>query len=119
MFYSLRSIAIQDVYAGYRARMYHGEEITFAVLEIEPNAKLPAHHHSNEQAGLLVRGELTFVVGGEQRAVRAGDGWVIPANLVHDAVAGPDGAVVIETWSPPRDDFRELPPGAPATPAWP
>lgn len=119
VFYSLRRIAPQDVYPGYRARIYHGREITFAVLEIAANAKLPAHHHHNEQAGLLVRGELTFLVGNERRTLRAGDGWVIPADAVHDASAGADGAIVIETWSPPRHDFRELPPLSAVTPAWP
>lgn len=57
MFYSLESLPPQDVSAGYRARIYHGEEITFAVLEVEPNAQLPSHHHRNEQVGLLVKGE--------------------------------------------------------------
>lgn len=35
----LESLAPQAVFAGYRARIYHGEEITFAVLEVEPNAQ--------------------------------------------------------------------------------
>lgn len=119
MFYSLESLAPQDVSAGYRARIYHGDEITFAVLEVEPNAPLPSHSHRNEQVGLLVGGELVFNVGDAHRTVRAGEGWVIPANVPHDATAGPDGAVVIETWAPPRHDFRELAQLAPCKPAWP
>jgi quercetin dioxygenase-like cupin family protein len=119
VFYSLSSIAPQDVYQGYRARIFHGECITFAVLEVEPFAALPAHSHVNEQVGLLVRGQLTFTVGGESRTVGAGDGWVIPTHASHDAIAGPEGAIVIETWAPPRDDFRRLAAWQPATPAWP
>jgi quercetin dioxygenase-like cupin family protein len=119
MFYRLDELAPQDLFAGYRARIYHGNEITFAVVEIEPNAALPSHSHHNEQVGLLVRGELTFNVDGERRRVRAGEGWVIPAHAAHDANAGPTGAVVVETWSPPRDDFRELVPLAQSKPIWP
>jgi quercetin dioxygenase-like cupin family protein len=119
MFYSLSSIAPQEVCEGYRARIFHGERITFAVLEVEPFAQLPSHSHVNEQVGLLVRGQLTFTVGEERRTVGAGDGWVIPTHALHDAVAGPEGAVVIETWAPPRDDFRRLAAGQPVTPAWP
>jgi len=119
MFYSLETLAPQDLFDGYRARIYHGDEITFAVVEIEPNASLPAHHHHNEQVGLIVRGALTFNIDGEQRTVRPGEGWVIPADAMHDATAGPEGAVVVETWAPPRSDFRELTPQAPARPKWP
>jgi quercetin dioxygenase-like cupin family protein len=99
--------------------MYHGSEITFAVVEIDPNAPLPSHHHDNEQVGLLVRGSLTFTVDGELRTATAGEGWVIPGNTEHAAVAGPDGAVVIETWAPPRRDFQELAEMPAATPLWP
>jgi quercetin dioxygenase-like cupin family protein len=119
VFYSLESIAPQVVYAGYRARIFHGEQITFAVLEVEPNAPLPSHHHTNEQVGLLVRGSLSFCVDDERRTVFAGEGWVIPADAVHDAVAGPDGAIVIETWAPPRGDFRDLESLALQPPQWP
>jgi quercetin dioxygenase-like cupin family protein len=119
MFYSLRAIAPQDVYPGYRARIYHGAEITFAVLEIDANAALPAHHHSNEQVGLLVRGQLTFNTGDSTRTLRAGEGWVIPGDALHDGVAGPEGAIVIETWSPPREDFQKLAALPPTTPLWP
>jgi quercetin dioxygenase-like cupin family protein len=119
MFYSLQELAPQDLYPGYRARIYHGDEITFAVVEIDRNAPLPAHQHHNEQVGLLVQGELTFTIDGAKRTVHAGEGWVIPSQALHDAVAGPDGAIVIETWSPPRNDFRELAPLTPCAPAWP
>jgi mannose-6-phosphate isomerase-like protein (cupin superfamily) len=67
MFYSLDALAPQNLFAGYRARIYHGNAITFAVVEIEPNAPLPSHHHHNEQVGLMVSGELTFNIDGERR----------------------------------------------------
>ena len=35
MFYALDTLAPQDLFAGYRARIFHGSEITFAVVEIE------------------------------------------------------------------------------------
>ncbi|MGB6987224.1 MAG: cupin domain-containing protein [Candidatus Aquilonibacter sp.] len=119
MFYKLSDIAPQDVYDGYRARIFHGDDITFAVLEIAPNAKLPTHRHTNEQVGMLVLGSLTFNVGEETRTLGAGEAWAIPSNTDHDAAAGPEGATVIETWSPPRADFRNLPKLEASTPSWP
>ena len=119
LFYSLHSIAPQDVFEGYQARIYHGERITFAVLEVAPNAALPMHSHDHEQVGFLAQGELTFCVDGERRTLRAGEGWVIPSNAPHDAVAGEAGAIVIETWAPPRSDFLSLESRPVSAPRWP
>jgi quercetin dioxygenase-like cupin family protein len=119
MFYALNSIAPQKVCEGYHARIYHGERITFAVLEVEPNAPLPMHSHDNEQVGLLVQGSLSFTIDGVKRTLGAGEGWVIPSNAPHDAVAGAEGAVVIETWAPPRTDFLQLQTLAAAPAQWP
>jgi len=88
-------------------------------VEAQPLARLPEHRHENEQVGLLVRGQLTFTIAGRETTVRGGDGWVIPGDVLHGAVAGPDGALVIETWGPPREDFRQLPPAAPGAARWP
>lgn len=119
MFYSLGELERRVVFDGYRARIYHGEQITFAVLEVEAYAKLPVHRHENEQVGLLVSGTLTFTIDGSRRRLGPGEGWVIPANADHDAQAGAEGAIVIETWSPPRRDFLQLAELPPCTPAWP
>ena len=119
MFYSLTSLPRQDLWTGYQARIYHGDKITLAVVEIEPGAALPSHAHDNEQVGLIVAGSLHFTIDGVERTVHAGEGWVIPGNAEHAAAAGPEGAVVIETWAPARGDFRDLPELPPTLPRWP
>jgi quercetin dioxygenase-like cupin family protein len=119
MFYSLKSTPQQDLWPGYRARMIHGKQITLAVIEIEANAQLPSHQHENEQSGVLVRGSITFTVGDERRTVHAGEAWMIPSNVPHDAVAGSDGATIVEVWSPPREDFQALPALAIGPLTWP
>jgi quercetin dioxygenase-like cupin family protein len=109
MVYSLESTPQQQLFDGYRARIQHGEQITFAVVEADANASLPRHSHHNEQAGLVIAGAIAMTIDGETRLMKTGDGWVIPANAVHEATAGPDGAVIVECWCPPRDDFKVLP----------
>ena len=112
MFYALESTVPKQLFDGYRARIHHGQHITFALVEVEPNAALPAHSHANEQAGVVVQGEITLTVDGNKRTMRTGEGWVIPPNAVHDGVSGPVGAVLVECWSPPRQDFKTLPDAA-------
>ena len=40
-----------------------GERMSVQKFRIEPGQEVPSHSHPHEQAGYLVRGELTFVLG--------------------------------------------------------
>src|SRR5438105_3692992 len=55
-FVDLAAIPAQQLSPGYLARVIHGSRVTFAVVEIEPNAELPEHSHENEQLGIVLRG---------------------------------------------------------------
>ena len=46
--------------------------------------------------------ELNFTVGDESRAMHAGDCVVIPPNVRHGGVAGPEGCQVLDVFTPPR-----------------
>lgn len=65
---------------------------------------LPTHSHPHEQVGFVVSGAGDFTLGGERRCVRAGDGWQIPPDVPH-GVTFTEDSVVVETFSPPREDF--------------
>ena len=118
-FDDLAAIPPQQLFTGYLARAVHGEELTLAVVEIEPGAALPEHHHGNEQLGIVLRGSLTFRVGDEERRLEPGGIWSIPADTPHSATGGPEGAVVLDVFAPPRGDWEEIEPHAPRRPAWP
>ena len=78
---------------------------------------MPEHSHPNEQTGMLIRGALRFRIGDEAQDLVPGSTWVIPANVPHDVVAGPDGAFLIELFAPPRADWAGLERLAPSPPA--
>jgi len=103
-----------------RARRVQGERITLAVVELEPDAVVPEHVHANEQLGVCLEGSGTFTIDGETREIRPGTTWRILGNLPHDLVVGPEGAVVIDVFTPVRDDWddRAVVDPAPA-PRWP
>jgi len=104
---------------GLVARAVHGERITLAVVDLEPGLSMVEHRHANEQVGVVVRGEMTFTVGGETQLRRVGDMWVIPAGVPHHVVAGREGCTVIECFSPPRDDWDGLTRLEPEPGDWP
>jgi quercetin dioxygenase-like cupin family protein len=93
--------------------------VTLALIELDPNAVVPEHSHENEQVGFLVRGSLTFTIGGETGEVVTGSSWRILANVPHSVVAGPEGASLIEVFSPPRHDWEAIPKGEPGPGRWP
>ena len=97
----LERIAPLPVWQGIAARMVSGERITLAVVELEPGAVVAEHRHENEQLGIVLRGSMAFRVGEEERELGPGDTWTIPANTPHEAVAGPEGAVVVDVFAPP------------------
>lgn len=118
-FASLTDKSILPIWEGIRARTVEGRELTFAVVELEANALVAAHQHVNEQVGLVLEGYITFVIGDERRELKPGDTYLIPANVRHEATAGPAGAVVVDVFAPVRDDWRALEPQPARLPLWP
>jgi quercetin dioxygenase-like cupin family protein len=97
------------LFDGVVARRVEGDRVTLAIVELEPNGVVPEHRHPYEQNGMVIQGRMRFRVDGEERELGAGGTWRILANVPHGAVAGPEGAVVIDVCSPIRDDWNNLP----------
>ena len=102
-----------------RARRVQGERITLAVVELGPNAVVPEHHHAAEQMGIVIEGLMHFTVDGETRILGPGGTWRITSDRPHNVNAGPDGAVVIDVFTPVRSDWDALPVVDGAVPRWP
>jgi quercetin dioxygenase-like cupin family protein len=102
-----------------QARVIVGDNASLAVVELAPGAIVPEHRHEHEQLGLCIEGSITFTVDGNRRELGPGGTWRITSNLPHDAVAGPDGAVVVDIFSPVRADWDSLPRSTPRSARWP
>lgn len=118
-FDDLSSIPPQVLFEGYLARAVHGEHLTMAVVEIAPGAELPEHRHANEQFGMVIEGSVVFRVGDETRTVEPGGIWRIPPHTPHAATGGESGAVVIDVFSPIREDWAAGDRLEPQPPRWP
>jgi unsaturated pyranuronate lyase len=118
-FGDLAGTAPHVVWDGVLGRVVAGERVTFVVIELDPNAVVPEHAHENEQVGVLAAGSMRFRIGEEEREVEPGGMWRVPADVPHQVTAGPDGAVAIEVFAPPRGDWEALDRREPSSPAWP
>ena len=108
----------RQIWDGIQARVITGERTTLALVDLEPNVDLQEHHHANEQLGFVLQGELIFTIGGETRTVTAGDTYNIAADVPHSAVAGPSGCVVVDVFTPVREDWEGLEDADPTPSAW-
>ena len=118
-FEHLDGIGPQLLAKGYVARTVHGEPITLAVVEIKPGAELPEHPHENEQLGMVFEGSVRFRVGDEQRTLGPGWVWRIPSDTPHTVTGGNEGALVIDGFSPARDEWTTIDRPATRPASWP
>jgi quercetin dioxygenase-like cupin family protein len=88
--------------AGLHFRPVTTETVMTNFVSFEPDTPAPMHHHVEQQIAIVLAGELTFTVGDETRAMHAGDCVVIPPNVKHGGVAGPEGCQVLDVFTPPR-----------------
>jgi quercetin dioxygenase-like cupin family protein len=77
-------------------------------LEMDAGAEIPLHNHPHEQGGILLEGKLQLTIGDDTRVVEAGAMFLIEANVPHRAVAIDGPAVVLDVFSPVREDYVDL-----------
>lgn len=118
-FADLGGLDAQRIWEGVTGRVVEGERVTLAVIELDPDSVVPEHNHENEQVGVLVFGRLEFRIGDEKRRVEPGGTWCIPAHVPHEVRTGPEGAVAVEVFAPPRSDWAALERLEARPPRWP
>jgi quercetin dioxygenase-like cupin family protein len=97
----------RELAPGVTTRIFAGEQAMLSVVTIAPNGIGTMHHHPEEQWGVLLEGSAIRYQGGEEIAVKKGDFWRTPGNVPHTMKAGPDGAKVLDVFSPPRPEYKK------------
>jgi quercetin dioxygenase-like cupin family protein len=78
----------------------------FSLVTLAPNAVVPTHSHPHEQMGMMVSGTMEFTIEGEARVLSGSEMYFVPGGVSHAAKAGPGGAVALDAFSPPREEYR-------------
>ena len=76
------------------------------IVELDANATLPKHNHPHEQGGIVLEGELEFMIGGETRLLHPGDLYIIPGGVDHEVQVGGTPAKVLDIFSPVREEYK-------------
>lgn len=98
---------LRELAPGLTARIFVGDNAMLSVVTVEPNAEGQVHSHPQEQWGVLLEGDALRIQDGEEIPVKAGDFWRTPGGVPHGLKAGPQGARVLDIFSPPRDEYRK------------
>ena len=64
-----------------------GREAVVARVELAPGARAGRHTHPGDEISYMMEGESTLLIDGEPpRVVKAGESFIVPAGVIHDAV---------------------------------
>jgi quercetin dioxygenase-like cupin family protein len=98
-------VPIETPHEGIERQMVVGKNIMICRFKFAPFLVTPAHSHPHEQMTLVMQGKVKFIIGEETRIVAAGDVLHFPSNNWHGATMLDEEVVLIDIFSPIREDF--------------
>jgi quercetin dioxygenase-like cupin family protein len=105
-FVTKQNCSSHNIFPGVNIFTTAGEGMMLSLVEFAAGAEVLEHSHPHEQMGMLLEGELEFIIGGERRIVRPGEMWCIPGGVPHSAKAGDQPVRALDVFHPVREDYR-------------
>jgi quercetin dioxygenase-like cupin family protein len=99
------TIPVERVNESITRQMIYGDRLMVCRLTLAANTVTPVHTHVHEQITLVERGRADFFVEGQRRTAKAGDVLLFPSGIQHGATMLDEEVVLIDIFSPPREDF--------------
>jgi unsaturated pyranuronate lyase len=99
------SVPVERLEEGIERQMIVGEKLMVCRLRFAPHIVTPAHDHPHEQLTLVEKGPVLFTIGDKERIAQTGDVLHFPPNSWHGATMLDEEVVLIDIFSPVREDF--------------
>ena len=99
------SVPVEHLEAGIQRQMIVGEKVMICRLRFAPHVVTPAHDHPHEQMTLVESGRVLFTIGDQQRIAKAGDVLHFPSGTWHGATVLDEEVILVDIFSPIREDF--------------
>ena len=90
-----------------RRTLVHGETMYQMLATLEAGARLPVHQHAQEQIVHILEGRMRLTAAGKSHELRTGDSFYLASNMPH-AVETVSLTRVLDTFSPPREDYLAI-----------
>ena len=98
-------VPVEHVSAGIERQMIVGQNIMICRFKFSPFLVTAEHSHIHEQVTFVVKGRVKFILEDEARIVSAGDVLHFPSNYWHGATMLDEEVILIDIFSPIREDF--------------
>lgn len=108
VFQHIDKLPERELRPGVYLRILPGASMMFSVVRFEPHATVETHQHPHEQLGIVLEGELEMWIGDTRRQLRQGDAYTIPSNLPHGGQTHNATALVLDVFSPLREEYLKL-----------
>lgn len=99
------NIPVENLSDGVERQMIVGENLMICRVKFPPFAVATLHEHPHEQMTIVVKGRTCFIVGDEEKIVESGDVIHIPPHSRHGATMLDDEVILIDIFTPIREDF--------------
>jgi unsaturated pyranuronate lyase len=106
-FVRLDEVRAFELVEGVTGRPLFGAGAMVNLIRFEPGATVPLHSHPHEQLGIVLEGMQALVVEGEPHELGPYEAYVLPGGVEHSAYCGPEGALVLDVFTPVREDYQE------------
>lgn len=104
-------VPVERLEEGIERQMIVGERLMVCRLRFAPRVITPPHDHPHEQMTFVESGRVLFTVGDEERVAVAGDVLHFPPGSWHGATMLDEEVILIDIFSPIREDFLDPPRG--------
>jgi quercetin dioxygenase-like cupin family protein len=102
-------VPTEQVADGIKRQMIVGENVMVCRFTFDPFVVTDVHSHPHEQVTLVVKGKAKFTIDGLAVIVAAGDVLHFPPHNNHGATMLDEEVVLIDIFSPIREDFLDKP----------
>ena len=94
-----------EIAPGIVRQMIYGDRLMLCRLTFAPGTITTAHDHIHEQMTIVEKGRVRFVVGKEEKVFGPGEVLLFPSGFWHGATILDDEVVLLDIFSPIREDF--------------
>ena len=99
------SIPAVRIAEGIERQLFWGDRVMVCRLRIAPHTVTAVHSHPHEQITMVERGRVRYIIEGQERVLEQGDMLHLPSGISHGATMLDEEVVLIDIFSPLREDF--------------
>jgi quercetin dioxygenase-like cupin family protein len=98
-------VPAERIAEGISRQMIVGQRLMMCRLTFRPHLDTAVHSHPHEQITLVEKGRVRFSIGSDTRIAGPGDILHVPPDVAHGATMLDEEVVLIDIFSPIREDF--------------